>query len=335
MPKLIAKCILTFVLLFTVHGVSSAQTADSSAPTLPINAVVTPGIRLWHEPAQDSELSANADSDSDIPSEAQFQAEDILLRADDVFSGSTLIEMLPDFPAFLSNLHYPSNGSECCKCTKFAAKKVLEHVLAHVKKICDTTKCPHIQKQCEWMAKHPKYSLGALIYHVRPHSLGFSYCIGAGKCKHHDSQEVLDQKPAIGDPIGSEMLLELMERNQSVSDALAVELTPQDVEQLEDNLDHWEPSDKESDGCKLCVHWVSFLLMKHHVENFVKLCKDTPSPIIKAHCKWVAHNFSMWLGMSTAYIRPDEFSFGFCLGQHSCESSQRHRHQPSELQPSA
>jgi hypothetical protein len=303
-------------------------------------------------------VQAFNNTELDRPTTSQLENEEILLTLDDIFSGTTTIDLLPDMPEIseLVSGNYSDEDTddferqqededqydeiddkkECLECVKYAAEKVLQHVIDHIKDVCAKTKCPHLKKHCEWMEKHPKFTLGSLIYHVRPHSLGFSYCIGAKKCKHHDKEAFFNESLSQSDALAVESILEYSERNRNFSEALDSDLTIDDVIELRNNIIELQTSAIElpnDESCERCVHWVAFLVMKHHVENFIHLCHDTKCPVIKAHCKWAAHNFAVWLGMNTAAVRPHEFSYGFCVGHTVCDPKHHHKHFDASSQP--
>lgn len=84
---------------------------------------------------------------------------------------------------------------KCKKCAMIGAKKIMKMVWGGIKKWCwsgekELEGHGDMKKYfCMAAKKHPMVMTGFLMYHVRPGMTAYTWCMGAGYCKHHHTMK--------------------------------------------------------------------------------------------------------------------------------------------------
>lgn len=201
----------------------------------------------------------------------------------------------------------------CMLCVKATTRHIMESVIDHLKKMCESTKCPFLQKKCAQAKEHPGVAFGYLLDRVHAMDKSVAYCYGRRACPHPpvghhcccgahcDSNDMAaDMMPE------HEFARHLENMNLFQSPALM----GQAMQQMARN--------EGNQTCVECIEGTACCVTEAAVHMIGQWCEKTECPCAKRMCDWAKEHKDVALGILVHRLRPGEWGCGWCFGKGTC-----------------
>jgi len=232
-------------------------------------------------------------------------------------------------PQQISPVVVLKNADTCKPCVQEVSKYLIEETVGKMKKMCEkASNGPHgcvAGKICGMMAKHPKVTLGMMMEHVRPVSMGMAYCTGKGACKKPD--EVTMAEIAMGEQPHEALL-----QNFDEVDWTDIEEHTEELEVTQGNDGQMEASQmcmqEKPQHHKVCPHCMKHAMryvMGHAIKKVKMMCMKSKCPVMQKMCPWMKQNKEVALGMLIAKVEPWKMAFGYCVHKKRSHQGPAHK----------